>query len=164
MRLSLSVFTADNRTIQTYGRNLLGKLDILGQAHWALLERALQVDILDVLAKIRLLVDDADQAILDLQVDLCALLDVFVKDTRCLDRESGATVMSNHSMSVNAQSWLLVFQGNNIRLRWVGGQVDRVNLEDLVVGLNTELKWVVARNWECLFQSVLVARGESAPS
>lgn len=104
MRLVLPVFMADSMTIQTYGRNLLGKFNILGQAHWALLERALQVDILDVLAKVRLLIDDTDQAVLDLQVDLCALLDVFVEDTRCLDRESGATVMSNHCMSVNAPS------------------------------------------------------------
>jgi len=72
-------------------RNLLGKLNILGQAHGTLLKRTLQVHILDVLAKIGFLVDDANETVLDLEVHLGAFFDVFSEDSRCLDCESGTS-------------------------------------------------------------------------
>ena len=74
-----------------YRRNLLGKIDILGQLHGTLLQRTLEIDILQVVAQVGFLVDDADQAILDLQVHLCALLNVLGQNTRCLDGQSDAT-------------------------------------------------------------------------
>lgn len=76
---------------RTYGRNLLGKVNVLGQLHRALLQRALEIDILEVLTQVGLLVDDADQTVLDLQVNLCALLDILRQDSRGLDGQSDAT-------------------------------------------------------------------------
>lgn len=72
-------------------RNLLRELNILGQAHGTLLERTLQVHVLDVLAEIGFLVDDANETILDLKVHFGAFFDVLGEDTRSLDCESGAT-------------------------------------------------------------------------
>lgn len=67
----------ENRVLSWW--NLCRKRDILLDRHLALLERALQVDIGDGVAEIGGLSDDGDQAILDLQVYLGALLDVLVE-------------------------------------------------------------------------------------
>lgn len=77
---------------ETYGRNLIGKLDVLGQGHGTLLQRALKINILDIVAKVGFLVDDADQTVLDLKVNLGAFLDVFAESTASLDGEGRAAV------------------------------------------------------------------------
>ena len=87
-----------SRQSKTYRRNLLGQLNILGQRHGTLLERALKVDVLDVVAEIGFLVDDTDQAVLDLQVHLCALLDILVEDARSLDGQGRAAVDNKYQL------------------------------------------------------------------
>lgn len=82
-----------SRQSKTYRRNLLGKINVLGQVDGTLLQRALKVDILQVLAEVGLLVDDADQTVLDLKVNLGTLFNVLRQDTGCLDREGDATAM-----------------------------------------------------------------------
>jgi len=47
------------------GRDLLGQVDIFGQRHFALLDRALEVDVLHGVAQVGGLPDDGDQAVLD---------------------------------------------------------------------------------------------------
>jgi hypothetical protein len=74
------------------GRDLLGELDILGQGELALLERALEVDFLDLAAEVGGLPDDGDQAVLDLQVHLGAIFDVFGEVTASDDAEGLTTV------------------------------------------------------------------------
>lgn len=74
------------------GGDLLGELDVLGQGGLALLERALEVDVLDLAAEVGVLPDDGDQAVLDLQVDLGAIFDVFREVTASDDAEGLAAV------------------------------------------------------------------------
>lgn len=74
------------------GRDLLGQLDVLGQGGLALLDRALEVDVLDLAAEVGGLLDDGDQAVLDLQVHLGAFFDVFGEVTAGGDAEGHTTV------------------------------------------------------------------------
>ena len=73
------------------GRDLLGELDVLGQGELALLERALEIDFLDLAAEVGGLPDDGDQAVLDLQVHLGAIFDVFGEVTASDDAEGCTT-------------------------------------------------------------------------
>jgi len=74
------------------GRDLLGELDVLGQGELALLERALEVDVLDLGAEVGILPDDGDQAVLDLQVHLGAIFDVLREVAASDDAEGLAAV------------------------------------------------------------------------
>lgn len=73
-------------------RDLLRELDVLGQGELALLERALEVDILDLAAEVGGLPDDGDQAVLDLQVHLGAIFDIFREVTAGDDAEGLAAM------------------------------------------------------------------------
>jgi len=73
-------------------RDLLGKVNIFRQRHATLLKRATEVDILDGVAKIGRLSDDRDKAVLDLQVDLGALLNVVGEVTFGSNAQSSAAV------------------------------------------------------------------------
>jgi hypothetical protein len=57
-------------------RDLLRQLDVLGQGQLALLDRALEVGLLDGVAQVGGLSDDGDQAVLDGQVHLGAVYDI----------------------------------------------------------------------------------------
>lgn len=74
------------------GRDLLGELDVLGQGGLALLERALKVDVLDLAAEVGVLPNDGDQAVLDLQVHLGAIFDVFREVAASDDAEGLAAI------------------------------------------------------------------------
>lgn len=74
------------------GRDLLRQLDVLGQGQLALLERALEVDVLDLAAEVGVLPDDGDQAVLDLQMHLGAVFDVFCEVAASDDAEGLAAV------------------------------------------------------------------------
>jgi hypothetical protein len=76
------------------GWNLLGELDVLGQRGLALLDRALEVDVLDGIAEVGSLLDDGNQAILDLQVHLGAVFDVLREVAAGSDAEDLAAVSS----------------------------------------------------------------------
>jgi len=58
------------------GRDLLGQLHRLAERHLALLERTLEIDLVGLFAQVDFLVENADEAVFDLDVDLGAGLDV----------------------------------------------------------------------------------------
>lgn len=69
-------------------RDLLGQIDLRLQNHVTLLQRAVEVDIFNLLAEVGGLSDKGDQAILDLQEHGSTLLDSFMQGTRSLDDKS----------------------------------------------------------------------------
>lgn len=77
--------------IVTYRRDLLGQIDLRLQSHVTLLQRAVEVDVFNLLAKVGGLSDKSDQAILDLQEHSSTLLDLFVQGTRSLNDKSLTT-------------------------------------------------------------------------
>lgn len=144
---------------QTYRRNLLGKINILGQLHGTLLQRTLEIDILEVVAQVGFLVDDANQAILDLQVHLCALLNVLGQNARGLDGQSDATITRRQISFCSRDKKI---DAENSRRRRVGRQVDLVNGENVVLGGGAEEQRVVARNGELFFKRVLRVAADKA--
>ena len=74
----------------THRRHLLGDLDGLRDGEDAFLDGALEVDVADLLAEVRLGVDEADQAVLNNKVDIGALLDRLEDGARRADNEIGA--------------------------------------------------------------------------
>ena len=76
----------------TYRWDLLGQINRLGDGDLALLDRAIEVDVLHLLAEVGLRVDEADVAVLDLQQHVCAIYDVFFHCSGCFDDESGSAV------------------------------------------------------------------------
>jgi len=70
--------------------DLLGQINRLGDGDLALLDRAIEVDVLHLLAEVGLRVDEADVAVLDLQQHVCAIYDVFFHCSGCFDDESGS--------------------------------------------------------------------------
>lgn len=76
----------------TYRWDLLGQLDLLLQDHVTLLQRAVEVNILDLLAEIGGLSDERDQTILDFQENGSTLLDSFAQGTRSLNGKSLTTI------------------------------------------------------------------------
>jgi hypothetical protein len=77
---------------KTYGRNLGRKIHALDQGQLALLDGTLEVDVADLLAQVGLGADKANQAVLDRQQHVCALLDSLIHDAAGLDDEFLATV------------------------------------------------------------------------
>lgn len=75
----------------THRGNLVGELDGLGNGQYSLLDGALEVDVPNLLAQVRLRADKANQAVLDLQQDIGALLDILLDGTGGLDDELLAT-------------------------------------------------------------------------
>ena len=71
----------------TYRWNLAGQINVLGQAHLALLERAFQVRLANRLTQVRGLVNQSDQAVFDLEMHITTLNLIF-EVPLCLDRES----------------------------------------------------------------------------
>lgn len=84
----------------THRRHLLGDLDGLRDGEDALLDGALEVDVADLLAEVRLGVDEADQAVLNNKVNVGALLDCLEDGARRADNEIGAPVHT-HKDSVS---------------------------------------------------------------
>ena len=79
----------------THRRHLLGNLDGLRDGEDAFLDGALEVDVADLLAEVRLGVDEADQAVLNNKVDIGALLDRLEDGARRADNEIGAPVYTH---------------------------------------------------------------------
>lgn len=73
--------------------NLLRQLHIFRQLGCTLLDRALEINVLDCIAQVRILLNDRDKAVLDLKVDFSAVLDVFREVAFSGDLEGGAAVM-----------------------------------------------------------------------
>jgi hypothetical protein len=96
----------------TYRRDFPRQLNILGHAHLALVERALEVCLANRLAAVCLLIDQSDQAVLYLEVHLKAFLDLVLEVAARLDAELLATaVTSVHTrynlscMNLHALRW-----------------------------------------------------------
>lgn len=77
-----------------YRGDLLGQIDVLGQLHLALLERARQVCLLNGLAQVGLLVDKRDEAVFDLEMHLRALFDTLFEVARSFDREGRSSTLA----------------------------------------------------------------------
>jgi hypothetical protein len=69
------------------GRNLLGDVDALLDRQLSRLEGALEVDIADLLAEVRLGVNETDKAVLDGEHDVCALLETLFDSAGSLNHE-----------------------------------------------------------------------------
>lgn len=76
---------------ESYRWDLLGQVDGLDDGESALLDGALQVHVLDLIAEVGLRADQADIAILDFEVDVCAVFDRLMYDALGFDEESRAT-------------------------------------------------------------------------
>ena len=68
------------------------ELDRLGNLKLALVDGALHIDILDLLAEVCSGFDKTNETVFDLKLDVCAFFDVFLDRTGCLDDEFLATV------------------------------------------------------------------------
>lgn len=77
--------------VSPYVGNLLGQVDTLGEGQGARLDGTLHINVLNLLAEVCLGADKADQAVLDLQRDICALLDRLGHDAGRGNYESLAT-------------------------------------------------------------------------
>lgn len=78
---------------RTYRRNLTRQIDILGQAQLALLQWALEVCLLNGVAGITLLIDQSDEPVLDLQVHLAALANLFLEVAGSCDAQLLTTII-----------------------------------------------------------------------
>ena len=76
----------------THRRNLGGQVDALCDLHLTGLERALEIDVANLLAQVGLGGDEPDEAVLDRQLDVCALLDRLLDHPLRLDDELFATI------------------------------------------------------------------------
>lgn len=77
---------------KTHGRNLAWQVHLLGHGHSSLLERAFQVDVLNLFAEIHSLPDQGDETIFDNNVYRGAGGNAFVEDARGGDSEGLATI------------------------------------------------------------------------
>lgn len=84
-----SVYGLDYR--ETCRRNLLGQIDLLRQDHITLLQRALQINILDLVTQVHSLLHQSDNAPLDFNVHDGTFGDGFVESTRGSNSECLAT-------------------------------------------------------------------------
>jgi len=112
------------------GWDLLGQINRLGDGDLALLNGALELNVLHLLAEVGLGVDEADVAVFDLQHHVCAIYDVFFHCSGCFDDESGTG------------------------LRWVRRQGNLFDIDDVVttVGIAV-LEGVLAGNIQRIPQS-----------
>lgn len=75
-----------------YRRDLGRQVNILRNLHLASLQRALEVDVANLLAQIRLSANKSDKAVLDSQQDVGALLDPLLDLALCVDDQLLATI------------------------------------------------------------------------
>jgi len=79
--------------INPYRRNLLGQFDVLGDRNLSLLDGALEINILDLLAEVDNLVEKLDEAVFDHQLHVGALLDCLLNGSRRLDGQVRAAYL-----------------------------------------------------------------------
>lgn len=73
-------------------RDLRRQIDILLEHGLALLERAVEIDVLDLVAEIGFLVDERDESVFDLEVHFCAVFDPLFEGAGCGDDEGFAAM------------------------------------------------------------------------
>lgn len=76
----------------TNRRDLSGKIDALCNLHVAGLERALEINVTNLLAQVGLGGDEPDQAVLNRQQDVCTLLDLLLDLSLRLNDQLLATI------------------------------------------------------------------------
>jgi hypothetical protein len=103
--------------------DLLWQLNLLRDGGPALLDRALEIDVLDLLAQVCLGRENLDRAVLDLQKNICALFDFLLECARGFDEEwlSPAARVSRGTRRSCSR--------NTLRKRWVWSQVNLLNHE-----------------------------------
>lgn len=89
-------------SVISYVGDFLGKLDGLGDSQRARVDRALHVDVLDLLAQIGLGADKTNQTVLDLKRDVCALFDGLGQGAGCLDNKVLSTTVITYVVSPQA--------------------------------------------------------------
>jgi hypothetical protein len=95
---------------------------LLGYGRLALLDGALHVDVLDLLAQVRSGAEKLDQAVLDLKADICSLVDFFLECADCFDGEGLAAM----GRSARAQDDSKRTAGD-VRKRWVRREVNMLD-------------------------------------
>jgi hypothetical protein len=80
------------RGMVTYRRNLSRKVNALGDLDHTSLNRALEINIADLLAEVGLGADKTDQTVLDSQKNIGALLNLLLDRSLGLDQEFLATI------------------------------------------------------------------------
>ncbi len=137
-----------------YGWDLLWQLDILRNRNAACLDRALQIDIWNLLAQIRLLVDQSNQSIFDLQKHLGPLLDVLAQRAHSFDRECLPTM---DRLACTTPKFAREYARN----RRIGSQVDLLQRKDIAgMVCFAERKRVIARHLSTVAEHALAATEE----
>jgi len=77
---------------ETHRRDLIRQVDLFGDANLALLNGALELDVLDLLTQIGLGVDKTDIAVFNDEVHVGALLNRVLDGSGGFDRKSSSTV------------------------------------------------------------------------
>jgi len=90
--------------IVTYRRNSCGQIHVFAELYGTLFQRALKVDVGNLFTQVQLLPDQYDEAVFDLDFDICALLDGFGECTVGDDGESLATTNKDISL-LDLMTW-----------------------------------------------------------
>jgi hypothetical protein len=139
----------------TYRWDLLWQVNVLGESHVALLERALEVDFRNRVAEVVFLVDEGDEAVFDLDVYFCALFNLLLEIAGSLDGKSASTMSQMVSSSstirhVRQLVWRHVCMVGRLRYGRVRRQVNRLELQNVVLGVRAKVQRVVTRHAEVL--------------
>lgn len=106
--------------MRTYGRNFLWKVDRLGNITLSRLERTLQVDVANLLAKIGGGGQQPDETVFNTQFDVGSGFDLLLKVTLGLDEKLLAAVVKDVSTFCSAS--LRAFKGRTYALGGLGSR------------------------------------------
>lgn len=99
--------------------DLLWQIDTLAEGQSPSLDGALLINVFDLLTEVCLGADKTNQAVLDLQRNVCTLLDGLGDGARCVDNESRSTKRPETLVQLPVDK-LLNRTGFNVRLGRVG--------------------------------------------
>lgn len=121
------------------GGDLVRKLDGLSDGENTLLDGALEVNVLDLLTQVRLGADKANEAVLDLEENVCALLNVLLDGAGSLDDELLASLrrVGREVYAVDCDDVLIVGLGAELQRR-VAGDLEVIINDDGLVSLNQD--------------------------
>lgn len=118
-----------------YGWDFLWKLNVLRDRNLALLDRALQINVGNLLAQIGLSRENLDNAPFDLYVHICSLLDLLQQFTVCFDRKRAPTIEQ-------VSLYYLTFQQRKKSYAWGGFGVKSTFSRLRISLLWSALQWV----------------------
>jgi hypothetical protein len=137
-------FTEHCFQISFYLRDVFRQVNILGQNHMTLLQGTLHVDIFKLVTEVDSLLDQADKAILDLDVRISPLLNLPVESTASLDNKLLTTFKGLRSAEChlkvhrNQLQWLYVHSGG------VGVQINIIDMQNVVRRTGAVVQRVIA--------------------